>query len=678
MPNRLALSQSPYLRQHADNPVDWYPWGTEALDLARATGRPILLSIGYAACHWCHVMAHESFEDPDTAEVMNRHFVNIKVDREQRPDLDKIYQTAHAIIAQRPGGWPLTIFLNPEDHTPFFSGTYFPPTPRYGMPGFADLLRRIAGFYASRGEEALRQGALVQEALARIGEGAPVALDAGWIDRALAQAGQDADAEHGGFGGAPKFPHPSLLSLIHVRCLQEPAGFDRGLGAHLESSLGRMARSGLYDQIGGGFYRYCVDAAWEIPHFEKMLYDNAQLLPLYADMARRTGNRLYHRVVHETVGWLTREMTRPDGGFASSLDADSEGGEGMFYLWTPSEVRTLVEPEDWPLLAATYGLDGAANFEGRWHLVVRRSPSELAAQTGVAQAELHRRLNAARVRLLERRARRVPPGRDDKLLTAWNALAIQGLVEAARQLDEPSWVAVADRSLAAIRSTLWQDGRLHATGHGAEALPGYLDDHAFLAMAIWSRLQQGFDPELLNWAIELIEQMRRYFEDRDGGGFWFTGSDHEPLIARMKPFADDALPNGNAIAARVLMRFGWLLGRADWLESAERTLAAAAASVAAQPLAHSGMLQALQDWLVMPTLVILRLTEAQRSAWQPALDHLRRQDVIHFVISPDQTHLLVEALRSKGGQAGGVAYICRGMQCLPPEVSPEGLVRAFS
>ncbi|MGC9456966.1 MAG: thioredoxin domain-containing protein, partial [Halothiobacillaceae bacterium] len=654
MSNRLAQSDSPYLRQHAENPVDWYPWGEEALDLARETGRPILLSIGYAACHWCHVMAHESFEDPETAEVMNRHFVNIKVDREQRPDLDKIYQTAHAIIAQRSGGWPLTIFLNPQDQTPFFSGTYFPPEPRYGMPGFADLLRRIAGFYQARGEEAQRQGGLIREALAQVGTSDAGALDAGWIDQALAVAGRDADAEHGGFGGAPKFPHPSLLALIHARSIQEGRGFDQGIGAHLYLTLTRMARSGLYDQIGGGFYRYCVDAAWEIPHFEKMLYDNAQLLPLYADMARRTGNRLYHRVVRETVDWLAREMILPGGGFASSLDADSEGEEGLFYLWTPSEARALLEPEDWPLLAATYGLDGAANFEGRWHLVVRESPSALAARTGAAQDDLHRRLNAARERLLAARAERIRPGRDDKLLTAWNALTIQGLTEAARLLEEPEWVALADQALETIRSTLWQDGRLFAAGRGDTAVPAYLDDHVFLLMAIWARLQQGFDADLLDWATDLIEQLRSRFEDHEKGGFWFTAVDHEPLIARMKPMADDALPNGNAIAARALMRFGWLLGEPELLESAERTLKAGAGSVSAQPLGHAGMLQALQDWLAMPTVVILRLSESEQADWQPALDALAGGEAACLVIPPGVDERLPVALREKAHRPGGV------------------------
>ena len=467
--NRLAAETSPYLLQHADNPVDWYPWGPEALGRARRESRPILLSIGYSACHWCHVMAHESFEDEATAEVMNTHFVNVKVDREERPDLDRIHQVAHQLLARRPGGWPLTMFLTPDDLTPFFGGTYFPPAPRHGLPAFRDLLLRIVDFLATHGEEIAKQNESLRAALARAEpggaeEGGAAAIGPEPLERAMAGLRRAFDARDGGFGGAPKFPHPTNVE----RCFRRHGDpRDLHMGLH---TLARMSLGGIYDHLGGGFCRYSVDGEWMIPHFEKMLYDNGPLLALCAQGAQiGAGNEaLFARTARETGRWAIREMQAPAGGFYSALDADSEGAEGRFYLWTPDAARAVLDEDELAAAAVSFGLDRPPNFEGHaWHLHTFVEREALAAKLGVDAATAARRLDRARTKLFEARAPRVRPGLDDKVLTSWNAMMVSGLTVAGEALGEPGFVDAAARAFDFLRGHAWVEAGSSPPGRTA-------------------------------------------------------------------------------------------------------------------------------------------------------------------------------------------------------------------
>jgi len=686
MPNRLAGETSPYLLQHATNPVDWYPWGPEALARARAEGKPILLSIGYSACHWCHVMAHESFEDDDTAALMNAQFVNVKVDREERPDLDRIYQLAHQMLTQRGGGWPLTMFLAPEDQRPFFGGTYFPKEPRYGMPAFRDLLDRVAQYYRERGAEIREQNAALVQAFQDVAP--PPAdptqrLDETPLLNARRQIEAGFDAQHGGYGGAPKFPHPTMIERL-LRDWQATAGDpEPDLQALYMATLTlkRMADGGLYDQLGGGFCRYSVDAAWMIPHFEKMLYDNGALLAVYAQAAVATGDGFFARIAGETADWMIRDLQEADGGFGSSFDADSDGHEGRFYCWQPDEVRAVLEPADYALFAGRFGLDREPNFEGRdWHLHVFRPIEALAEEARLPPAEATRRIDAARATLLARRNRRLWPARDGKVLTSWNALAIRGLARAARALHRPDLAAAATRALDFVRRDLWRDGRLLATTReGRARLPAYLDDHALLADAILELAQVRWRDGELEFAVELLELMLSRFGDPDGGGFFFTADDHETLFHRAKSFADEATPSGNGVAATVLQRMGCLLGEPRWLAAAERTLQATWPALEKFAHAHGSMLTALEEWLQPPQTVVLRGTAAAIERWRIDIDRLYAPRRMLLAI-PSDAGALPAGLADKRPPAAAhddavIAYLCQGSQCSAPITSLAELVR---
>ena len=668
--NRLAAETSPYLRQHADNPVDWYPWGEEALARARREDKPILLSVGYSACHWCHVMAHESFEDAATAEVMNRLFVNIKVDREERPDLDKIYQAAQQLLTQRAGGWPLTMFLTPDDQQPFFGGTYFPREPRYGMPAFTDLLERVAEYYRGEGAAIRQQGRDLAAALERlqagdrtdtggtVGDG-EATLDDSPLQLAHTALERSFDRRFGGFGSAPKFPHPQSIE----RCLRDASAASLSVAS---LTLTRMAEGGIYDQLGGGFARYSVDESWTIPHFEKMLYDNAQLLGTYAAAAAVTGEKLFGRIAGETADWLLRDMHAPQGGFYSSLDADSEGHEGRFYVWTAAEARERLSEGEYAVFARRFGLDQAPNFEGHWHLCVR-GPLE-----GPDAAEL---LDAARSKLLAARTLRVWPGRDEKILTSWNALTIRGLAIAARVLHRPDLAGAATRAVDFIRHTLWQEGRLLATYKDGRAhLNAYLDDYAFLADALLELLQARWRDSDLEFAQALAEAVLARFADPDNGGFYFTASDHERLIHRSKTFGDESIPAGNGVAAGVLCRLGFLLGEPRYLAAAERTLRAGSDWMRQYPEGHLSLIAALEDYLQPLQILILRGPEAPR--WAHALAARCTPSRMVFAI-PADTPRLPAAIAAKPAHGEAVAYLCTGTSCSAPFTRLQDLERAL-
>jgi uncharacterized protein YyaL (SSP411 family) len=665
--NRLAAETSPYLRQHADNPVDWYPWGEEALARARSEDKPILLSIGYSACHWCHVMAHESFEDAATAEVMNRLFVNIKVDREERPDLDKIYQAAQQLLTQRAGGWPLTMFLTPDDQQPFFGGTYFPREPRYGMPAFTDLLARVAEYYHGEGAAIRAQNANLAAALERLQRpagdtvadgaagGGDATLDESPVQLARTALAASFDRRFGGFGAAPKFPHPQSIE----RCLRDASAASLPIAA---LTLTRMAEGGIYDQLGGGFARYSVDESWTIPHFEKMLYDNAQLLGTYATAAAVTGDKLFARIAGQTADWLLRDMHAPQGGFYSSLDADSEGHEGRFYVWTAAEVRERLSAAEYPAFAHRFGLDQAANFEGEWHLCVR------APLGGPDEAAL---IESARAKLLAARTLRVWPGRDEKILTSWNALTIRGLAIAARVLHRPDLADAATRAVDFIHRTLWQEGRLLATYKDGRAhLNAYLDDYAFLADALLELLQARWRDRDFEFAQALAEAMLARFADPQRGGFYFTAADHERLIHRSKTFSDESIPAGNGIAAGVLCRLGFLLGEPRYLDAAERTLRAGFEEMRQYPEGHMSLIAALEDYLKPLQILILRGPEAPH--WAHALAGRYAPSRMVFAV-PADTPRLPAAIAAKPAQGQATAYLCAGATCSAPFTRWEDL-----
>ena len=663
MPNHLVSESSPYLQQHADNPVDWRPWSEQALTLAREQDKPILLSIGYSTCHWCHVMAHESFEDEATAELINRDYIAIKVDREERPDLDQIYQSAHALLTGRSGGWPLTLFLTP-DQTPFFGGTYFPPEARYNRPGLKDLLPKVAQAYRERRHDIAQQNISLRESLASDGLAPQDGTEPGPapLASALSQLEQSFDPVHGGFGGAPKFPRPSEIAF----CLRRHAA--EGDGQALEmarQTLRKIADGGINDQLGGGFCRYSVDERWLIPHFEKMLYDNGPLLELYADAWRCGGDERFRAVAEETVAWLVREMRAPQGGFYSALDADSEHEEGKFYVWTPQQVAAALAADEYAVLSRHYGLDQPANFEGsHWHFHVVGPLDQVARELGVKLDDARRLLQTARAKLMDLRAQRVRPGRDEKVLASWNALVIKGLAHAGLTFGREDWIVLAQQAADFVCAELWRDNRLLASWRDGKAnLGGYLDDYAILLDALVELMQARFRSTDLAFAQELAEALLARFEDRDQGGFYFTAHDHETLISRPKSGFDNATPSGNAVAAFALQRLGHLLGENRYMRAAERALKLFYPQIVAQPAGFMTFLAVLEEYLAPPQIVILRGPAEQVTVWQQALAKDYRPTTLVLAL-PGEREKLPGSL-DKPATSVVNAWVCQSVKCLP-------------
>ena len=677
--NHLAEETSPYLLQHADNPVEWYPWGEAALRKAEKENKPILLSIGYSACHWCHVMAHESFEDLGTAALMNELFINIKVDREERPDLDKIYQVAQQMLTQGSGGWPLTMFLTPRQQ-PFFGGTYFPKEPRYGMPAFRDLLRRVAQYYREQGAEIAAQNEQLQAALGAIvpRPDTGAVLDGSAMAQARAALEKSFDGTFGGFSGAPKFPHSSSIE----RCMRQWYATSAAPKPDLKAlymatlTLTRMAEGGLFDQLGGGFARYSVDGAWMIPHFEKMLYDNGQLLCEYARAHLATGEALFAKVAHETADWVLRDMRSAAGSFYSSLDADSEGHEGKFYVWRRDEVQSLLTPREYSAFSARFGLDRSANFEGEWHLHTYASLDDIAGALKESAQTVAELIEAARSKLLKARNLRVWPARDEKILCSWNALMIKALSLASRVLGRPDLAEAAGTAVDFIRHHLWRDGRLLATYKDGRAhLPAYLDDYAFLADALLELLQTRWRSSDLDFARQLAEVLLDQFEDKADGGFFFTAKDHEQLIHRSKTFADESVPSGNGVAASMLIRLGFLLGETRYLDAAERTLRAAWTGIKDYPQAHMSLVNALEDFLSALQILVVRGEASSAAHWASVLGKLYAPTRMIYAIPNDAQ--LPPALAAKRPGETTVAYLCSGMTCSAPLENLEEVTRAL-
>jgi uncharacterized protein YyaL (SSP411 family) len=734
MSNRLASASSPYLRMHAGNPVDWQPWDGAALAHARETGTPILLSIGYSACHWCHVMAHECFQDPAIAAAMNRWFVNIKLDREERPDIDRVYQLAHQALLGRGGGWPLTAFLDPRDLSPFYIGTYFPPVPRHGLPGFPEVLQGVRRHFDTHRDELRAQSEQLRDWMRRVENPASGAIpDAASVARiALQRIEARADPEWGGTRGPPKFPRATelewLLDLASdplspgERRREAPSAKRRGGGtatsnphpappakeeaafslpfsrsgkgnamAHL--TLAGMASRGLQDHLGGGFFRYSVDASWTIPHFEKMLYDNAQLLPPYArlaadEQADATLRSAASEAVQGIADWLARDMTAADGAFYSAISADSEGAEGRFYLWTREQMRDALPADAAAIAEHAFGLNQPANFEGHaWHLLRTVPLEEVTRQLGRDARDVEAAYATARRTLFDARERREHPARDDKILTAWNGLAISGLARTARMLENPRCAEMGSRALDALRESVWIDGRLFANAaEPAQRIPGFLDDHAFLLDALLEGMQLDFRPRDLDWAIALADALLDKFTDLGSGGFWFSTAQHATPLARGRDWTDDSLPNGNAVAIRSLLRLGHLVGETRYLDTAEHALGAASGALQQYPDACASMLRALQEFERPRLQIVVRCPKTRRNAWQSAL-----RNVLHdaglvpggdpadtFLISDEAATLpgLLAERTSRGDM--GAAYVCAGLTCQAPVTSPSALIEALA
>ena len=682
MTNRLAHETSPYLLQHAENPVDWYPWSAEALDRARREDRPIFLSIGYSACHWCHVMEHESFEDPRIAALLNEHFVSIKVDREERPDLDQIYMNAVQALTGR-GGWPMSVFLT-GDLEPFYGGTYWPPTARMGMPGFDQVLAAVSNAWRERRDEVRHSAGQLTERLRSIGQmsGAAGDLNTELLDHAVAQLERVFDHRWGGFGGAPKFPHPMDLSLL-LRYASRTG--HRGAIEVVTHTLDRMAAGGIYDHLGGGFHRYSVDERWLVPHFEKMLYDNALLAGCYVEAFQATGRADYARVARETLDYVLREMTDREGGFYSTQDADSEGEEGRFYVWTPGEIEAVLGADAAALFCRVYDVSEGGNFEGRNVLNLPKTLAQCAAILNRDEQELTAQLAAARARLLEHRGGRVAPALDDKVLVSWNALAIDALARAGTALAEPRYLEAAVRAADFIARALARpDGRLlHTWRRGEARLDAYLDDYAYLANALVTLYEAMYDERWLDRALDLAETMLAHFADGQEGGFYFTADDHEQLIMRQKDVQDASVPSGNSMAATALLRLARLTGRSDLERAAEGTLRSLAQLMRSAPSATGQMLIAT-DFYLGPTAELAVVASTTEQA-RPALDELARRflprTVRAFRAVTETTH------RSKALEGLFVGkepldppptlYVCRDFACEAPRSGAESIRAAL-
>lgn len=673
MPNRLAQSNSPYLLQHQDNPVDWYPWGDEALAKAKAEDKPIFLSIGYAACHWCHVMAHESFEDAETAALMNEHFVNIKVDREERPDIDGIYMDA-VVALTGSGGWPMSVFLTPEGE-PFLGGTYFPPTPRHGLPSFKDLLVHVHKLWTEERGKVQEVGQRLLERLraSSIELKPSGALRPETLEKAAMSLAQKYDWQHGGWGRAPKFPQAMATQFLLGRATQgDKMALD--IATH---ALRAMAQGGMYDAVGGGFARYSVDDRWLVPHFEKMLYDNALLARAYLHAFIITRDEDFRGVCERTLDFVVRELRDASGGFYSSLDADSEGEEGKFYVWSLAEIEAVIEDaEARELLIAAYGISAEGNFEGQNILQRVRSDAELGAEFGISEGEVVERLEALHADLLQARERRVRPGTDDKVLSSWNALMLTAFAEAGRYLKRPDYIKIAKQNADFLLTELYNGGRLLRSWRAGEAAHNaYLEDYAALTLALLALYQS--DPDV-RWFVEakkLVEEMQAHYGDPEGG-FFDTRDDHEELVRRPKEVQDNAVPSGNALAALALQQLASYSGKGEWHALASQSLAAMQQPASQHSTAFAKWLEAMSYALAEKReIAILGESEGEDTGalleilWAEA----RPFDVAAISPYPPEAgapELLADRPLMDGR---ATAYVCRNFVCQRPVNSAEAL-----
>ena len=677
MPNRLGSETSPYLLQHKDNPVDWYPWGPEAMAAAALLDKPILLSVGYSACHWCHVMERESFEDPQIAALMNELFVNIKVDREERPDVDSVYMSAVQAMTGH-GGWPMTVFMTPEGR-PFYGGTYYPPEDRGGMPSFPRVLHSVAHAYRTRRGDLLGNSSRVigyiQAQSAPRGTAGP--LDHELLDHGFMGMVHDADRTHGGFGIQPKFPQPMVYEFL-LRYWKATNSAE-GLGI-VKTTLEKMARGGIFDQIGGGFHRYSTDSVWLVPHFEKMLYDNALLAVLYLHGWQATGEPLFREVVEKTLDYVLKEMTHPSGGFYSAQDADSEGEEGKFFVWLPQEIEDALGPDLGRVAMEYWGVSREGNWDGKNILNVGRPDEHVAATLGLTVDELHERLRGAADRLYRVRSERVHPGLDDKVLTGWNGLMLKAFAECGAHLDRPDWIAAAEKNAEFLLDNLVEDGRLLRTWRdGSAKIPGYLEDHAFLVDGLISLYEATFERRWLDEARRFGDRIPELFWDDGDKALYDTGSDHDRLIVRPRDLFDNAVPCGNSAAAMALLRLAMHTGDAKYEEIATAALGSVSDFLQRVPSGVAWWLCALDFHLARVQEVVVigtpddadtaRLLETARSGFWPNRIYAGAAGA-----SDDgDRYPLLAGKTLMDGKA--TAYLCENYVCLAPTTDPAEFAR---
>jgi uncharacterized protein YyaL (SSP411 family) len=680
MPNRLANETSPYLLQHRDNPVDWYPWGEEAFEKARSEDRPVLLSVGYSACHWCHVMERESFENETTATIMNEHFVNVKVDREERPDVDSLYMSAVQAMTGS-GGWPMTVFLTP-DGSPFYAGTYFPPVSRGGMPSFSQVLATLADAYENRRQEVLGSAEKVRDHLR---EAANAGIPGSPANEELLEgAGRalisELDMRLGGFmSGRNKFPQAPSLEVV-LRHHHHRTGDEKALSG-LEITLQKMANGGIYDQLGGGFHRYSVDPYWLVPHFEKMLYDNALLSRLYLETYQLTGDPFYRRVAEETIDYVLRDMTGPEGGFYSAEDADSEGEEGLFYVWTPEKLREVLDPEQLELARRYWDVTEQGNFEGRSILHVPRPPEEVAAEMEVSPEELAERIQEVRAKLFEKREERVRPGRDEKALAAWNGLMLRSLSLAAGTLGREDYREAAGKNARFLLDSMIVDGRLmRSYKDGRARIEGYLEDYALVADGLLALHEATLERRWLQEAVALSGTMNELFWDEERRAFYDTPAGGEELIARPRDIYDNATPSGNSVAVDVSLRLAVLLDREDYRERAGAVLEDLSGGMEKAPGGFGRLLCALDFHLSRPKEVAIvgepgapdtrALVDTVHSRYQP------NKVVAGSAPGNEEVANLTPLLADRPMRDGrATAYVCEGYACKSPTTDPEELGR---
>ena len=673
MTNRLINETSPYLLQHAHNPVDWFPWGEEAFAKAKAEDKPVLVSIGYAACHWCHVMERESFENEDIAAAMNERFVAIKVDREERPDIDAIYMRALQTLRGQ-GGWPLNVFLLP-DGRPFYGGTYFPSESRHGMPSWPDVLQAVADAYSTRPDAVLQNAAALTEALQATSPGGTDEFGPEVSAHAFEALASFYDSEEGGFGSAPKFPQTmpiEFLLRLHQRTGSARA---RDMALH---SLRKMADGGIYDHLGGGFARYSTDSSWLVPHFEKMLYDNALLASAYVQAFQLTRDDGHRTVASETLDYVLRDLAHPAGGFYSSQDADSEGVEGKYYVWDADEVRSALGESDAAVFCRVYGVSDVGNFEGRNILHLVESPGAVAAELGIAEQALRSRLDDMRATLLALRAQRVAPATDDKVLTAWNGLMLRALAEAGAVLDNARYVDAAERNATFLLGAMRPDGRLLRTWKDGRAhLLGYLEDYAFLINGLISLHEATFAHRWLHAARELCDEMIGLFWDGDTGGMFDVGADHERLIVRPRERFDNAIPSGESAAAEALLRLGVIGGDEEYLSKAALLLRGAAPTAGPYALGHGNWLKVFELYFAEPMEVAIvgGARDADTRALLSALHARYAPSRVVVGLDPEEPRPYPSPIIEGRGQIEGrpTAYVCKRYACALPTRDPDEL-----